>query len=591
MTSRGDTNAPPFYRFFRDLFTDPRGQSEMIGVVLLIGITVIGAVSLVAFGSGMISETEHQMEVDSAQHSMGQLAGQSNEVAIDDTSSKSAGLPDSTGSGESKVVEDGWIHVEVVDTTNDSTRKEITEDPVPLGAIVYENDGAEIAYQGGGLWKTDGNDSEVVSPPEYHYRGETLTFPIIQVTGEDGNESVSDDVTIRTDGPTEQVYPNAEEGWTNPVEDGLVNVTVQSDYYEAWGQFFETRTDGTPHYDHENETVTTSLIVERGEEQTVEAGIMAGGTGTELQIDNQAYVSSYNSTENPPNEATENATIMVGGDLILRGSGAGETEVRGDVEVGGDADLQQHAHIYGNLSYSGSKSTHNHAEVHGWSAPNGSVDEPEPVDWKIDDKSQEFEGEENNSNETVESYLDDGEFRCDSGTCTIPDGQYWFESMEVTGGDLELDNSDGPIEIYVADDTSFHGDVTVESDDHRVSFYTEEHLEFADDVEVTVPGYRSGTLWFYMHSESNVEFGNDAYFTGVIYGPGTANNDGTTIRADNHASIHGALAGDADQFDNHVDLYYDEALAEEQAIDDTRTQYIPSVTFVHITVNSVEVSD
>jgi hypothetical protein len=112
-----------------------------------------------------------------------------------------------------------------------------------LGAVVYQIGETEIAYQGGGVWrKGPGGSSTMISPPEFHYQGDTLTFPVIQVTGDD---SVSGPTTGQIDArSTEIIYPDGDP-LKNPLQNGKIRVTVQSEYWQAWTEYFETRTDSS----------------------------------------------------------------------------------------------------------------------------------------------------------------------------------------------------------------------------------------------------------------------------------------------------------------------------------------------------------
>jgi hypothetical protein len=81
----------------------------------------------------------------------------------------------------------------------------------------------------------------MLSPPEFHYRAETLTFPIINVTG---SGAVSGDVrgTVSSDEEARQLYPNND--LANPLANGTVYVEIESEYCQGWQSFFESRTQG-----------------------------------------------------------------------------------------------------------------------------------------------------------------------------------------------------------------------------------------------------------------------------------------------------------------------------------------------------------
>lgn len=62
-------------------------------------------------------------------------------------------------------------------------------------------------------------------------------------------------------GDGESIYPDGTAERTNPLEDGKVEVEIQSEYYQGWYEFFDARTEGTVEIDHESRTVTVELDV------------------------------------------------------------------------------------------------------------------------------------------------------------------------------------------------------------------------------------------------------------------------------------------------------------------------------------------
>jgi hypothetical protein len=96
----------------------------------------------------------------------------------------------------------------------------------------------------------------MVSPPEYYYRGATLTLPIIRV---DGSGAVSGTARGQiTPGST----PTARaEDLDSPLQEGTVTVRVQSEYYEGWYEFLTQRAEGSTVIYHENNTVISELTV------------------------------------------------------------------------------------------------------------------------------------------------------------------------------------------------------------------------------------------------------------------------------------------------------------------------------------------
>ncbi|WP_435358477.1 DUF7289 family protein [Haloarchaeobius sp. DFWS5] len=218
-----------------------RAQAEVLGVVLMIGIVAVGAVTIVFFGSMTIEETEHNAESQRIEQVFSKLDASVDSVAL--------------GSGSSEEVDfdirsrQGAVHREdtgrIVVSANGTELQNHT-----FGSIVYENDGTVYAYQAGGLWRGEGENSQVIASPTFNYRDGTLNLPIPVVTGEE--ELSSGRVQLRKNAT---ITKNS-----SYVEGELVTVTITSDYYAGWAEYLDEQTnDVAVSVDHPNETVTVKL--------------------------------------------------------------------------------------------------------------------------------------------------------------------------------------------------------------------------------------------------------------------------------------------------------------------------------------------
>lgn len=243
-----------------------RGQAETISVVLLMGMTVAGLVTVVALGSVAFDENKRLSEVQGTDHAMTQLDSRAAIVALGESDSQEVDLGRSTeGTYEIQEASGRVVisHVNQSQTSPPDTEILYNES---LGAILYRNGDTELAYQGGGVWRKQGNGSTMISPPEFHYQSATLTFPIIRVTG---TGSAAGHVTAEvTRGPgVRRIYPNQTDSYgasgdkyRNPIRDGNVTVTIQSEYYRAWERYFSTRTEGHVTVFPSNQTVSVTLL-------------------------------------------------------------------------------------------------------------------------------------------------------------------------------------------------------------------------------------------------------------------------------------------------------------------------------------------
>lgn len=235
-----------------------RSQSTVVGYVLVLGMVIAGTALVVTFGATALTDTQTQSELQRAEHSLTLFDSRSSMVALGNSDAQSVSF--GVRGGQFDVTEDsGWMRIEHVNFTGSGDDEVIFNES--LGALVYENGNTEMAYQGGGVWRKDGQGAaQMLSPPEFHYRGATLTLPVIRVeSGADGNSG--SEATITKAAETRRVFPNVtapttgsdevgapydgtDQAYLNPVGNGTVNVTVKSEYYEGWASYFRERTEG-----------------------------------------------------------------------------------------------------------------------------------------------------------------------------------------------------------------------------------------------------------------------------------------------------------------------------------------------------------
>lgn len=237
-----------------------RGQSETLGFILIFSVILIGALVVVALGGVAIGDTEDGLSNERAEKTMTQFASKGALVALEGSDTQRVKFPTSNRDAYTIDENAGEMKITYEFLNESGELQQETIDEVTLGTMSYEgSDGTTVAYQGGGVWRAgDGGGSSMVSPPEFHYRAATLTLPIVTIQGED---TLSDRAVISQEGTT-GIFPDPDdEELSNPLEDGQVNVTVTSRFYQAWGTYFEDRTDGGVTYDHENQEVTVELTV------------------------------------------------------------------------------------------------------------------------------------------------------------------------------------------------------------------------------------------------------------------------------------------------------------------------------------------
>ena len=558
-----------------------RGQSNVIGFVLVIGIVLVGSTVVLTLGSATLSDSQQSIEMERAEKILTEFDSRSAIVALGDAESVTMELPRTSGSSYSVVKDSGWIRVNRKNMTNGDVE---TLTNVTMGAVTYRNDRKEVAYQGGGVWrKSAGNSSLMVSPPEFHYRDSTLTLPIVALNTTGASPSR---IAVEQNGTASPVYPSTTEDRANPLQDSRIEVTVKSEYYQAWAVFFEERTDGKAELDHENGTATIELIVPKNR-QAVSGGIVSGAAGSELVIGNNMEADSFNSTVGNYDSSNEvNSSLLTSGHLKMENNAL----IEGDVIAGKDAVLNNNAKLDGNLSYGGDLDEASNAEITGWSAQNASVEEPTEVSGLINAKLDIHDEASENDNNTDSSDIQSLEDETCSSTCDLVAGVYYLETLDL-GEDqtLELDTSGGNIVLVVDGDIDLNNKAVINvTGGNRVNIYSNGDFTLSQNGDIEVKGDRAPNLWIYQKPGSSANIENNANFTGVVYGPGSEADDGSDITISQTAHVYGAVVGHITDASENFKLHYDEALLRTDPIVDDSPY--PSVTYLHVSINKVNVT-
>lgn len=228
-----------------------RGQSEVIGVVLLLAITITAVTVTVATGSVALGLVTDEAQSASVENGMSQLSSQSSLVALGETDARRFDLGSVDG-GKLRLDESaGRVEVRIETASGTTTAYNGS-----IGTLSYVGSQRTVAIQGGGVWSLEGGRGRMISPPEYHYRGETLTFPIVRLTQNASSTAGGTGVIRQPPNVSDAVVET-----DNPLRNGTVVVEIQSTYYEGWYDFFADRSDGTVTKDDANQTTTARLVV------------------------------------------------------------------------------------------------------------------------------------------------------------------------------------------------------------------------------------------------------------------------------------------------------------------------------------------
>jgi hypothetical protein len=200
-------------------------QSEVIGVLLILGITFASIGVIFALAQPTVSDARQDVTTDRVQRDMGLL----------DTRLSAAGF----GTSENESVRLDLGQGRLFSRSN-TTFMNVTVggDSVyngSIGSIEYRNGETSVAYEGGGLWRRTGNGTSMVSSPEIEFDGEALTVPVYNVTTDLGVGGVSTVSVVG--GDNTRKYPNATLGRENPTDERVEIVIEDSKYLRAWARY------------------------------------------------------------------------------------------------------------------------------------------------------------------------------------------------------------------------------------------------------------------------------------------------------------------------------------------------------------------
>lgn len=584
-----------------------RGQSEVLGVVLLVAVVVLGTTVVGLLGAQSMAASRGTAEVAQAEHALSELDRRASTVALD-LEAETAEAPLSLGGREGtlRVRETGWLRVTLVNASTGVVDYEVVN-VSPLGRVAFARDDTTVAVEGGGVWRSDRGHAVMLAPPEFHYRNGTLTLPIIATSGDAG---LTDPVRLERDGPPDRRYPNQTAGYGNRLAEGKVRVTVQSPYYEAWGRYFDDETNGIVTYDHAARTATVTFLALP---RTISLGqgiVATAGTGELALAGNGAYTDSYDSSVGPYSDTrAENGNVWAAGDVTMVGSSA----VYGDVRSGDTVNLSGTSDVNGDVYWTNAFEP-NGATVLGNDSQIAGVGTIEPIDGYVAAQVDAIATANDNANTTLVNgnRLDfDG---ATSGTLTA--GTYYLTDLSLFGEELTLDTTDGNITIAVRDyvrvdrggkgnaggNLSVVGDnvvrVYVASED-EVTITTEMNnaldrdrdLNFyvSPDALVDVPEDRSTQLRVFGTSDFSMAIaanqGKPAAFYGLVYAP--AGYAGTGEVYIKQAELAGAVITGQLTLGQYGAIHYDESIRH---LDLPRSPTVSRLEYLHVAVHRLSVT-
>ena len=221
--------------------SNDRGVAHVLGVILLAGFTITVAATVAVAGAAMFSDSQSQIESSQVEASFSSLAADASELEDNETVSFDLGTAD----GQLEVRESGELKIYHEGTDGTTNVYSDGDDPIPINSLVYTNEnGDTVAYQAGGVFRQHGSGSSLVSAPDFYYRDNALSFPIQKVDGDiSSSGTLSGELELQHE---DRHYPvRGNDDKSNPLSGGTVYVEMESEYCQAWENYFNSQTRGS----------------------------------------------------------------------------------------------------------------------------------------------------------------------------------------------------------------------------------------------------------------------------------------------------------------------------------------------------------
>jgi len=213
---------------------DGRGQTGIIGAVLIIALVFIAALAVVATGSTTLGLAQEERSQEEAQLTMESVDGDLTRLTTSGRTAQARFSLRQIDSHESQLVRNGHVNVTVNRNATCSTE-------IPLSSVRYESESGEVvAYEAGGVWTDRRNDTggAMQSEPDLGYRNGSIEVTVTNMTG-----TVSDsenlafynatNTTVESTRRSQQLLTGRCSRLNN------VTIEVQSDFYRGWSTHLE----------------------------------------------------------------------------------------------------------------------------------------------------------------------------------------------------------------------------------------------------------------------------------------------------------------------------------------------------------------
>ncbi|WMW26215.1 hypothetical protein RE474_05750 [Methanolobus sediminis] len=226
---------------------DDSAVSEMVDYSIILSIILLATAIITVAGVPMLKHMQEVQHIENMEQSFEVLAMNMNKVVFGNAPSQSVELK--MYGGTLSLTGDNYISIDLQVWNSSSNTTEMTstgvyevkniENSYLDTSISYENTGVWAKYENGGV--------VMLSEPRITYANNVMVIPVTNVDGYD-SLSGSGLVRVTADANSKKIYK-----YENV---SMVNISVTSDYYAAWGRYL-------------NETIQMPIVVEDSNNRTV----------------------------------------------------------------------------------------------------------------------------------------------------------------------------------------------------------------------------------------------------------------------------------------------------------------------------------
>lgn len=214
---------------------------EVVGTLMILGIFAISFAMIYAGGIPSLQAAQFGANLQQVEQAFTSLDSKLSKAALGESPNQVVTMK--LAGGSLTLQNTSWVNV----TMRNSDGGIIDCINVTVGSLEYLQSDRYVAWEGGGIWARYPDGGQVMlSPPEFHYDGTTLTLPTVNISGSSSRSgSGTVQLVVNSTNVPALDYPvsnttrcNVSGARANPLTGGNITVTVRSEYYQAWANFF-----------------------------------------------------------------------------------------------------------------------------------------------------------------------------------------------------------------------------------------------------------------------------------------------------------------------------------------------------------------